>query len=283
MNTKQAKAEPLPDFLGRLGFTPTSIRGNDVWYKSPFRPTERTPSFKVDRTKNVWYDHGLGTGGTIVDFMQHLNQTTDIARVLSDIEGILGSPARASVVMPAVERPRTPPEIDSVSRISDPTLERYLTSRAIPVDLARLYLKEISYRVEGLAFKALGFGNDAGGFEVRNASFKGTLGKKDLTYLAKGTGQQVAVFEGFFDFLSVLTHYQRDSAKTHVLVLNSLAMIEQAATRLNHENARKLYTYFDHDAPGLKGVNTLRERGAWDVADMSDLYREYKDVNDFLR
>ena len=70
MNSKQAKAAPLHEFLGRMGYQPAAIRGNDLWYKSPFRPQERTPSFKIDCAKNVWYDHGMGAGGTVIDFVQ---------------------------------------------------------------------------------------------------------------------------------------------------------------------------------------------------------------------
>ena len=110
MNTKQAKAEPLHEFLGRMGYQPAHVRGNDIWYRSPFRPTERTPSFKIDRTKNVWFDHGLGAGGTIIDFVQHLGGTTDISRVLSTISDVLGNAPRPVIVLPdAPERPRDPP------------------------------------------------------------------------------------------------------------------------------------------------------------------------------
>ena len=37
-----------------------------MWYSAPYR-TERTPSFKVDIAKNVWFDFGMGKGGDIFD------------------------------------------------------------------------------------------------------------------------------------------------------------------------------------------------------------------------
>jgi hypothetical protein len=120
MNTKQAKAEPLHEFLGRMGYQPAHVRGNDIWYKSPFRPDERTPSFKIDQVKNIWFDHGLGAGGTIIDFVQHLNQTQDISRVLASIADILGRPAAPTIIhVPAAEKPRTPPVIESLGVITD--------------------------------------------------------------------------------------------------------------------------------------------------------------------
>ncbi len=208
MNSKQAKAAPLHEFLGRMGYQPAAIRGNDLWYKSPFRPQERTPSFKIDCAKNVWYDHGMGAGGTVIDFVQQLEHTEDMSRTLATIADILGSPARAAVsgfseglILPAaLAKPKVAPVIESVAEISDRVLESYVESRGISLDLARLYLKEVAYRVDEHRFRALGFANDAGGFEVRNAAFKGSIGTKDISFLPKVGSQQAAVFEGFFIF-----------------------------------------------------------------------------------
>ena len=63
----QVNRMDLVDYLERLGFLPKLIRNNDFWYLSPLRD-EKTASFKVNRNKNQWYDHGIGKGGTLVDF-----------------------------------------------------------------------------------------------------------------------------------------------------------------------------------------------------------------------
>lgn len=284
MNSKQAKAEPLHEFLARLGHHPARVQGNNLWYKSPFRPQERTESFKIDRVLNAWYDHGLGAGGTIIDFVGQLNNTaTDVSRTLAAIADVLGHTPRPTLALPpAGKKPGKPPIIESVGAIHDRMLEQYLTSRAIPVDLARLHLKEVAYRVGGTSYKALGFPNDAGGYEVRSPSFKGTLGKKDISYLAQSGSTLVAVFEGFFDFLSVLAHYGREQAKSSVLVLNSLALLERGATRLQDEGVTRLHAYLDHDEAGRAGLATLGERGAWQITDASQLYAGAKDANEFL-
>ncbi|MEJ7674979.1 MAG: CHC2 zinc finger domain-containing protein [Chitinophagaceae bacterium] len=67
MNCEQANQIDLVDYLYALGFHPKKIRREDHWYLSPFRD-EKEPSFKVNKNKNVWYDHGLGKGGNLVDF-----------------------------------------------------------------------------------------------------------------------------------------------------------------------------------------------------------------------
>jgi len=61
---EQANRMDLVDYLENLGHFPKKIKNNDYWYLSPFRE-EKTPSFKVNRKLNLWYDHGTGTGGRI--------------------------------------------------------------------------------------------------------------------------------------------------------------------------------------------------------------------------
>ena len=287
MNTKQAKAAPLHEFLARLGHQPTTVRGNDLWYKSPFRLSERTPSFKIDRAKNVWYDHGLGVGGTIIDFVQQLNQVDDISRVLSTIEDVLGKAPLLMISLPPVtEAPREQPMIEFVGPIADPKLEAYLGSRAIPVDLARVYLQEITYRVEGNRYRALAFANEADGYEVRNAAFKGSVGKKAITYLVKQGSTQAAVFEGVFDFLSVLAHHKRDKPNANVLVLNSVALLPHGIERLSTAQVQKLYTYLDHDDAGKAALQVLQALPSYapdSVIDASGLYLGHKDANAFLQ
>jgi hypothetical protein len=78
------------------------VRGRDVWYVSPFRPNERTPSFKVDATKSpqVWYDFGMMRGGTIIDLVAAMERTEDISRVLSVIASVAGDVSLAAGMVP---------------------------------------------------------------------------------------------------------------------------------------------------------------------------------------
>lgn len=86
----EAKQIPIVDYLDRFGIVPVKIRGNDYWYFSPFRD-ERTPSFKVNAKKNLWYDHGLGEGGSIIDLGARLHQCS-LSQFLEDLsEGNISS------------------------------------------------------------------------------------------------------------------------------------------------------------------------------------------------
>ncbi len=64
---QDAKQTDFVEYLEKLGYKPSKIRNNNYWYLSPLRD-EKTPSFKVNKTINCWYDFGLGEGGSIIDF-----------------------------------------------------------------------------------------------------------------------------------------------------------------------------------------------------------------------
>lgn len=284
MNVKQAKELALVDFIQRLGHEPTSRRGGDVWFKSPLHPDERTPSFKVDANRNIWYDFGRGEGGTIIDFVERYFSAQDVSASLAIISDVTGGvstfPKRAPA--PKEEPPKERPAIESVSVITDPTLETYLRGRAIPIDLARLYLKEIVYLVEGRRYQALAFANQAGGYEVRNPAFKGTIGTKDITVLRSPGRTDTAIFEGAIDFLSTLVHYQLESPQSNVLVLNSVSFVERAIAELKAGQIEKLYAYLDHDRAGEDALARL-VTGPWKVQDASGFYRNHKDANEYLQ
>lgn len=266
-----------------MGYQPTHLRGKDWWYRSPLRPDERTPSFVVDSDRNYWYDHGAGQGGTIIDFVQQVYHTNDIKRVLEIIDDV-GHGLNQIIVTPSAQpriiEPRPKPVIDRVGDIEDTMLERYVRDRGIPLELARMYLKEIHYHFNNRKYSALGFPNDSAGFEIRNAHFQGTIGNKDITYLAQADRRDVAVFEGFFDFLSTLALYHRDSVPSNVLVLNSVSLLEQGMRKMQEQAIEQVYAYLDNDPAGVEATRLLTEQD-WRVRDMSSKYQAYKDIAEY--
>ncbi len=71
MNCAEANQFDMVDYLNSIGHLPQKINANDYWYLSPLR-NEKHASFKVQRNKNAWYDHGIGKGGSLVDFVMEL-------------------------------------------------------------------------------------------------------------------------------------------------------------------------------------------------------------------
>ena len=85
LSIEEARRADIVDYLAKLGHEPSKIKGSDYWYSSPLR-NEKTPSFKVNRKLNRWYDHGLGKGGNIIDFAILYNNCT-IGEFLRQLSG----------------------------------------------------------------------------------------------------------------------------------------------------------------------------------------------------
>lgn len=66
MTSQEANSIPLGDILSHYGYEPSRRYGGYDMYRSPFR-SDTSPSFKVFREENRWYDFGDGTYGRAVD------------------------------------------------------------------------------------------------------------------------------------------------------------------------------------------------------------------------
>lgn len=61
----------IREFLRRQGMQARKEYNGYGMYVSPFR-AESKASLKVDYRKNLWYDHGSGQGGSIIDLAMKL-------------------------------------------------------------------------------------------------------------------------------------------------------------------------------------------------------------------
>ena len=104
---EQARQIDLVDYLESIGYHPKKITGNDHWYLSPLRQ-EQTASFKVNRKLNLWYDHGTGKGGSLVDFgILYFNcSVKDLLVRLKDSNG-LNLSFQPHHCLPAVQKKET--------------------------------------------------------------------------------------------------------------------------------------------------------------------------------
>lgn len=271
----------MVSYLSGLGHEPARIKGNDFWYRSPLRE-ERTASFKVNRMRNRWFDFGTGKGGSLIDFAIEYHGCT-VGEFLASLRGALSFQRPPS--SPAT--PRLPSgnaagegiEVLDVKPLFHPVLLDYLHERRIPQEIADAYCREVHFRNRGNSYFAIGFPNDDGGFELRNAYFKGSSSPKGVSTV-KGGSDELAVFEGFFDFLSYLVILpRRDTAPADFMILNSLAFFENAFPAM--EGYRKVRLFLDNDRAGQNCSLMARSRDIRFV-DESGLYRNHGDLNDFL-
>ncbi len=185
MTIEKAKDIDMVDYLAMLGHHPTKVSKPHYWYKSPFHD-ERTPSFKVNRQLNKWYDFADGRGGNLVDFGILYHQCS-ISELLQKISGpqitIEKHPDQRQQLKDPIQKPI---EILSTHGISSYPLVRYLRSRGINQDIADHYCQEVRYKRGDKIYYAIGFENDRGGYELRNEKYKGGSSPKDVTTIDNG-------------------------------------------------------------------------------------------------
>jgi hypothetical protein len=128
-------------------------------------------------------------------------------------------------------------------------------------------------------FKAIGFKNNAGGYELRNEYFKGSSSPKYISYF-NNKADNVTVFEGFFDFLSYHSlHQNQDQLLTNFLVLNSTSFFQRSLLLM--EKHETIYLFLDNDLTGKRCAEIALKRSA-KYKDESKLYKGYKDINDWM-
>ena len=292
-----AKQIDLVEYLAALGFQPQKIRNQDYWYLSPLRK-EKTPSFKVNRNRNIWFDFGEGTGGDMIDFGCQFFKCSirELLELLSDYSRSRNFSFHPHTHLPTVQTESTfkkalstgEKEGDGAGKINvlleqaltSSALVQYLQKRCIPMGIAQTYLREIHFELYGKTGKAIGFKNNKGGFELRNEHFKGSSSPKAYTFYDHAASE-ITVFEGFFDFLSflVLTRNNQDP-NTNFLVLNSLSFFHPAKELMDRHQQVNLYL----DGDG-QGRNYTRQAIAWNgrkYKDRSTSFRNAKDLNEWF-
>jgi hypothetical protein len=240
---------------------------------------ERTASFKVDRKLNLWYDHGLGKGGNLIDFAILYNNCT-VGELLQTLNTNLSFHPPVSMSMKQRQRNvHSSLIILQEKPLTSFALQRYLYQRRIPVEVASRFCKEVLYEFSGRKYMAIGFKNNSGGYELRNPYFKGSSAPKDSTTFENNT-KKVAVFEGFFDFLSFQTICQhQEPPPISFVVLNSVSLFEKARPFMEQHEA--IYLYLDHDKTGQncsRYALSLNKK----YQDKSGLYQQYKDLNEWM-
>lgn len=267
----------LVNYLSNIGYEPSKIRNNDFWYLSPFRG-EKVPSFKINRKINRWYDYGMGKGGNLIDFAI-IYQGCSIAEFIAGFRENGPIIARHQQAYPQeLYQPENKLKIIENQSLRSDILMHYLQDRRISVSIADEYCREVKYAIGEKTYFGIGFPNNSGGFEIRTPYFKASSSPKDLT-TRENQNQQIAVFEGFMDFLTFRTlHRDIDEKKMDFLVLNSVAFFERARPIMEcHQNVS---LYLDRDRTGMD-VTRYALSLSNKYKDESNIYNNHKDLNDW--
>ncbi|MBX3255678.1 MAG: toprim domain-containing protein [Chitinophagaceae bacterium] len=288
LTVAEARKIDMVDYLSSLGFPVTKIQGEDHWYFSPFRD-ERTPSFKINRRSNIWYDHGSGDGGNIIDF-GILYHRVDVRGFLELLTRDYRQNAfsfhpplkRDNNISPVAGEKENSTEskiiITAARQLGNAGLLHYLNKRAIAPDLASRFCQEVDFTLYKKQHTAIGFPNGKGGYELRNSYFKGSSSPKTFRFVDNGS-QELQVFEGFFDFLSWFSHFKNDQLTSNFLVLNSLSFFQRAKQTMEQHNSIGLW--LDRGTAGQAcTMQALKSNSAY--TDKSNLYKDFDDLNEWL-
>jgi hypothetical protein len=264
MNISQAKQIPLRNLVEHLGgrFSHEG-RSGETWFFSPFRPDEKTASFKIDDRKNEWHDFGhvsaghtgQGSGGDIINlwcdyYAADRKQIKEALKGLEEFAGrgiapIVKRPPTASK-KPAVEASESRGEVPRFKLLKEPgrislsVLKAELQRRGISMTTASPFLKQASIQDTKTNRKYHGFAflNDKGGVEIsipnpgKNENFKTCIGAKSPSSFSIDGSNSVIVFEGFFDFLTWMEMNKGRDPNCHIYILNSLSFIGQFAQQV---------------------------------------------------
>ncbi len=257
-------------------------------YFSPFRE-ETNRSFHVNPRKNVWYDFGFAEGGGVLSLIVKLSGCSN--EEAFDILAQMNTSFIPSYAYRSPSSARKEPErsivIDHIAKeFRRRSLLRYASERGISKETLDRYCVQVIYHsVYSPNFKhaAIGFINQSGGYVLRSNSVK-KCSASDISIIP-GVEQAdtVAVFEGFFDFLSWIEDQGIDQLPCDICVLNSVSNLKRALEFLSSH--KEIHLYLDNDRAGSDAAAQIECFCVNDdtrVVSMSHLFDGYKDYNEML-
>ena len=277
MNFKQAKEIDIVAFLSKKGYYSTKVCGIKTWYLSPL-VKEKTASFNVNTSKNIWHCFSTGLGGNIIDLVMNLYGCTNVEalNILSSQSFFFHQQNRKP------DLPASKCHIIQVKKLNHPVLINYINQRKINPDIARKFCYEIyySYKKEHSQkpLYSIGFLNDKSGYEIRNKKHKGCINIKSITTILAASNT-LCLFEGFIDFLSYLTLKKRIPQEDFV-ILNSTNLVEETLPIL--QDYEKIKVFFDNDESGKTAFKCIQEKDQKKVIDCSIHYSKHNDLNEYL-
>jgi len=276
INCQEAKKFKIEDYFNKKGYPSKSKSKHSGMYLAFWR-NEKTPSVKVDYTKNRFYDFGTADKGDIINLIQ-IAENCSVSQALEILnENKFSFHQQPKIINPIYEKSYS---ITRVTELTNPNLINYLNNRKIDIELAKKYCFQVHYKFSGnREYYGIGLLKDFGGFEIRNKYFKGCLGKKNITTI-NNNSEVVSLFESWSDFLSYLTLNKHNLKNENYIILNSTSLVKKAVELIS--NFKKVKCFFDNDATGKKTTQIIKENCINEFEDCSFIYKNFNDFNDFL-
>ena len=302
MDIKTAKTIPIDQLLQRLGCEVVKTVSGCKWYRSPSR-IEKTPSFKLTRDANGWYDHGTGEGGNILDLAYRLHsglplsaklEGQHVKEALTFIENVMGF--MDTLTTPIQRRQPVTSEPHAFTLVAHSPFAvygrgssltksaLYLGSRGVNAERVAPYLEDVTFTGSDDK-KRYGFGlpNVSGGYEIRRYGdwAKRSVGTKDVTmFKAKREVAPWHTFYSLIDFCTFITVDKPPIGAYNYLIINSDSLVDKAIAYLDGLPAGFMIHYPHGDESGQRAyyklVDFLTSHG-WMGGDKAYLYSGFKD------
>lgn len=275
MNCKNIKEKVgIRSVLESLNHFPVKENKKTAFYFALDRE-EKIPSFSVNFEKNQAFDFGTGRSYDVISIVQLIKKcsVSDALKYLSQFVCITEKSSSKKLTIK-----RENYRIIKVQEVKHPTLVDYLKFRKVfeQKDL----VKEVYYEMGGKQYFGIGFENQSGGFEIRNPYSKICLGKKDITLIQSNTkSSEIAIFEGFFDYLTFRNLEKNQSSTCDYLILNSTSMLFKAEEIL--KNYSQIFLFLDNDENG-KSTKLKIQNQYKSLEDCSLIYHDFKDLNEWF-
>lgn len=282
---------PIREYLAGLNIYPAKDRGYYGMYHSPFRQ-DNDASMKVDYDKNLWMDFGTNEGGTLIDLVMRIENCSN-GEAMRMLEQRLPETLPFSFQGNEPGLNREPDKQNSGIRVTEvkelcsPALLDYLYKRGIDTGTAKQFCHKVHYSVNDRLYYAIGFRNNAGGYELRSELFQGSIAPKDITHIQQDESKDSCyVFEGFLDYLSFLVlRNKHNPAMPNIdqqdyIILNSTSNTQKGIERLR--NYEYIHCFLDNDDSGKRALRMIQDEYGLRVRDASGHYAKFKDLNDYL-
>ena len=278
LSFKDVNEMDIVDYLASQGIYPAAPeRNGKCFFHSPIREGDSDPSFVVYRSSNTWHDFGNGKGTTLVDLGMELHQCTAhefLQKMNGPTEPII-SKARLSKADAEAKV-----QILDAGPFTHYGLIKYIRSRKIPLEIAQEYAVQARFKIYAEQV-AIGFRNDKGGYELRNAYGKISSLPKDSTFINNGSGI-LDVTEGQFDFYSRITMLTLQKQKLpNFLILNGTGFFDQKIPLMLEHDLVRLFLDQGRGARGFtaKALTINKHK----FIDESSFFRQHDDLNDWWK
>lgn len=265
---------------------------------------DSNPSFTVYNDKGQWKfndkgGHGVGSALDFIMLVEHLDfskalefanqKYNDNYKVFTPIISDKKTLSKEDIAdEKRKEIPQSNMAITAVRELNNNILLQYIASRKIDINIAKKYLKEIYYSIEIKEkisnFFGVCFENRIGGYEIRNANFKGGNGNKDITIIKGLSSEKIILVEGWASALSALTFYKSEVPKYDMIVMNSIINARKVIEYINAGDINEIFDLLDNDFGGQSTILKIKAqiKAQIKITDTFKVYQGFKDFNEFI-